>query len=68
MIDPMLMRLNEVLLRERLEAAAQARKQATKPAARSLIDQLRSAIGARMSQPALPAKAAPRKLERKVTQ
>ena len=62
MMDPMLIRLNEVLFRERLEAAAQARRQAIKPAGRNLIDQLRSALGARVSQPAPPRTAAPREL------
>ena len=67
MIDPMLMRLNEVLLHERLEAAAYARQYAANSAGRSVVEQLRSAIGARMSQPALPAPTTPRKLDRKVT-
>ena len=67
MIDPMLMRLNEVLLNERLEAAAYARQYGPKQASRGVLEQLRSAIGARMSQPALPAQAGPPKLDRKVT-
>jgi hypothetical protein len=56
MMDPLLMRLNEVLFRERLETAALARRQAPKPASRNPIAQLRSAIEARLSQPALPAR------------
>ena len=67
MIDPMLMRLNEVLLNERLEAAAYARQFAPKPAGRGVLEQLRSAVGARMSHPALPAQASAHNLDRKVT-
>lgn len=61
-MDPMQIRLNEVLYRERLEAAAQARRLTTKPAGRSLIERVRDAIGARMPQPARPAPTTTRKL------
>jgi hypothetical protein len=62
MMDPMLMRLNQVLFQERLEAAALARRRATRATARNLLSQLRNAIGARVGQPALPRTPAPRKL------
>ena len=51
MLDPMTIRLNETLFRERLEAAAQARKHAADPAPRSLLALLRQAIVARMLPP-----------------
>ena len=68
MIDPMLMRLNQVLYQERLEAATQARRRATNMASFNLFTYLRSALGAQARQPAVPVQVAPRKLDRKVTQ
>ena len=66
MMDPMLMRLNQVLFQERLEAAAQARRHATNTASLNLFTYLRSALGAQVRQPAVPV--ASRKLDRKATQ
>jgi hypothetical protein len=62
MIDPMTIRLNETLYRERLQAAEAARqRRATWVAAPSPIDRLRQAIGRqlislgqRMQAPASP--------------
>ena len=61
MLDPMTIRLSETLFRERLEAAAQARKHAAASAPHSLLAQLRHAIGACLCRPA-PSAAARRKL------
>ena len=48
MIDPTTIRLNETLYRQRLQAAAEARRRATWVAAPSPIERLQQAIGERL--------------------
>ena len=61
MFDPTIIRLSQIITNERLEAAAQAR-QVAGPAGTSLIERLRGTIGASISQPVLPVRAASHKL------
>ena len=54
-MDPIQIRLNQVLFQERLDAAAQNRQPATRSGGLGLVACLRSVLSASVRQPAVPA-------------